>query len=81
MCSSVDFYLTIGTSKGTPEGSCQDAIVKKIEEEAGWYAGFSIFYGFIGFCGMIAAIGIMHVERRPFVPSSFYKHSDWGIKD
>jgi hypothetical protein len=73
--------LFAGTNTGIPSDNCQDAIVRTTEENFGWYAGWSLFYGLVGFCTLVTSVGIFYVERKTFVPENFYKYSKWGLKE
>ena len=75
MCTPIDYYLFIGTDQGSPKYSCQVAITQLLEDNAGWYAGWSFFIGIIGIMSGMTSIGMFFVERKTFMHTNFYKYS------
>jgi hypothetical protein len=79
MCTKVPYFLFTGTNNGIPSENCEIAITNSIVSESGKYAGWSFFFAFVGSLSLVTAIGMFYVERKKFMPESFYKYSKWGI--
>jgi hypothetical protein len=42
-----------------------------VHENAGWFAGWSMGFGFIGLFSALNSVGMFYVERKLFIPESF----------
>jgi hypothetical protein len=73
--------LFAGTNQGVPNSNCEQAIVSTVDKHFGWLAGWSLFFGIVGFFSLVTSVGIFYVERKKFIPENFYKYSKWGLKD